>query len=165
MTPEIKNLAEKMLIGKRIKMCLSDDKTLELWKSFMPHRKEISNKLDYELFSIQIFDDNLDFAKFNPQTVFEKWAALEVSDFGNIPAEMETLIIPGGLYAVSLYRGSSAAAAKTFQYIFENWLPNSIYTLDQRPHFEIMGEKYKNDDPNSEEEIWIPIKLKVKAKE
>jgi hypothetical protein len=23
-----------------------------------------------------------------------------------------------------------------------------------------MGEKYKNDDPNSEEELWIPIKEK-----
>jgi AraC family transcriptional regulator len=30
--------------------------------------------------------------------------------------------------------------------------------LDQRPHVEVMGEKYKNNDPDSEEEIWIPIK-------
>lgn len=165
MTPEIKDLAEKMLIGKQIKMCLSDDKTLELWRSFMPRRKEISNKLGSELFSIQIFDNNLDFANFNTQTVFEKWAAVEVSNFDAIPDEMETLIIPGGLYAVFLYHGSSAAAAKTFQYIFESWLPNSTFSLDKRPQFEIMGEKYKNDDPDSEEEIWIPIKLKVKAEE
>jgi AraC family transcriptional regulator len=34
------------------------------------------------------------------------------------------------------------------------------YELDDRPHFEILGDKYKNNDPNSEEEIWIPIKLK-----
>lgn len=165
MTPEIIILTEKMLIGKRIKMCLSDDKTLELWKSFMPRRKEISTKLGSELFSIQIFGDNQNFANFNPQTVFEKWAAVEVSDFESIPDEMETLIIPGGLYAVFLYRGSSVAAGKTFQYIFESWLPNSTYSLDKRPHFEIMGEKYKNNDPDSEEEIWIPIKLKVKAEE
>ncbi len=25
---------------------------------------------------------------------------------------------------------------------------------------EVLGEKYKNADPNSEEEIWIPIKRK-----
>ena len=26
-----------------------------------------------------------------------------------------------------------------------------------------MGEKYKNEDPGSEEELWIPIKLKKKV--
>jgi AraC family transcriptional regulator len=29
--------------------------------------------------------------------------------------------------------------------------------LDDRPHFEVLGEKYKNNDPTSEKEIWIPI--------
>ncbi|MGK2861531.1 MAG: GyrI-like domain-containing protein [Chitinophagaceae bacterium] len=48
-----------------------------------------------------------------------------------------------------------------FSYIFNTWLPPSGYDLDNRPHFEILGEKYKNDDPLSEEEIWIPIKQKV----
>jgi len=38
-------------------------------------------------------------------------------------------------------------------YIFSDWLPKSDYELDEKPHFEILGEKYKNDDPNSEEEI------------
>ncbi|MFT5513068.1 MAG: AraC family transcriptional regulator, partial [Bacteroidia bacterium] len=49
---------------------------------------------------------------------------------------------------------------KTFGYIFGEWIPNSIYDIDSRPHFEILGDKYKNDHPNSEEEIWIPIKEK-----
>lgn len=29
-----------------------------------------------------------------------------------------------------------------------------------QPHFEVLGEKYKDNDPTSEEEIWIPIKAK-----
>ena len=49
---------------------------------------------------------------------------------------------------------------RIFQYIFGTWLPTSIYTIDNLPHFEILGKKYKNNDPTSEEEIWIPIKLK-----
>ncbi|MEP1984886.1 MAG: GyrI-like domain-containing protein, partial [Maribacter dokdonensis] len=40
------------------------------------------------------------------------------------------------------------------------WIPNSEYQLDGRPHFEVLGAKYKNNDPNSEEEVWIPIKAK-----
>jgi AraC family transcriptional regulator len=44
-----------------------------------------------------------------------------------------------------------------FQYIYSTWLPASGYALDNRPHFELLGEKYKQGSPHSEEEIWIPI--------
>jgi AraC family transcriptional regulator len=39
-------------------------------------------------------------------------------------------------------------------------LPASEYVVDNRPHFEILGAQYKNNEPDSEEEIWIPIQLK-----
>jgi len=45
-------------------------------------------------------------------------------------------------------------------YIMSQWLPNSKYILDHRPHFELLGAKYKNNSPDSEEEVWIPIKEK-----
>jgi AraC family transcriptional regulator len=32
---------------------------------------------------------------------------------------------------------------------------------DDRPHFEILGDKYKNDHPDSEEEIWILCREKI----
>lgn len=161
MNPEIKILPEKKLIGKRMQMTLSDNKTNELWKSFMPSRKEIKNNITTELFSIQVYNKSFDFTKFDLNTPFEKWAAIEVSDFITIPNGMESYTLPNGLYAVFIHIGAASTGAKTFQYIFGTWLPNSIYTLDNRPHFEILGEKYKNDDANSEEEIWIPIKLRA----
>ena len=70
---------------------------------------------------------------------------------------MEALILPSGLYAVFHYKGSSSDNS-IYQYIFGTWIPNSDYDLDDRPHFEVLGDRYKNNDPNSEEEIWIPIK-------
>ena len=157
----IRILPEKKLIGKRVKMSLANNKTFELWRSFMPRRKEIRNSLTTDLFSMQVYDESFDFKKFSPATPFEKWAAIEVADFNTIPAEMEAYTLTGGLYAVFLYKGSSSDFAKPFQYIFGTWLPNSDYTLDNREHFEILGEKYKNNDPASEEEIWIPVKKKV----
>jgi AraC family transcriptional regulator len=33
--------------------------------------------------------------------------------------------------------------------------------LNERPHLEVLGNKYKDNDQNSEEELWIPIKAKV----
>ena len=71
---------------------------------------------------------------------------------------MEPYVLKGGLYAVFDYVGSSADFHKTFNYIFKEWLPASEYELDKREHFEIMGEKYRNNDPASEEEVWVPVK-------
>jgi AraC family transcriptional regulator len=158
--PGIQTLTEKKLIGKRIEMTFSENKTFELWRSFMPHRKEIKNNIGSELYSIQIYGPGF-FNNFNPNAGFEKWAAIEVTDFEAVPDQMDTLRLSGGLYAVFIYQGAESDAAATFRYIFETWLPCSDYLLDDRPHFEKLGEKYKNDIPESEEEIWIPIERKL----
>jgi AraC family transcriptional regulator len=100
------------------------------------------------------------FTDFKPNNQFERWATVEVSDFNNVPEEMETFLLPAGLYAVFLHIGDAKTFVNNFKYIMEIWLPNSEYVLDNRPHFEVLGEKYKNNDPHSEEEIWIPIRLK-----
>jgi AraC family transcriptional regulator len=157
MTPRIEILAKKKLIGKRLQMSLANNKTPELWLSFMPSRAEIQNPISSNLFAVQVYEPSY-FEAFNPNSVFEKWATLEVTDFNNIPAEMESFTLSGGLYAVFEHKGHDIAI---FDYIFRTWIPNSKYDLDQRPHFEILGAKYKKEDPNSEEEIWIPIKEKL----
>jgi AraC family transcriptional regulator len=157
MEPRIETNKEIKVIGKKMLMSFSRNTTFELWNGFMPRRKEIQNAIGTDLYSIQIYSP-LFFDNFNPNTQFEKWAAIEVTDFETIPHEMEALALPGGLYAVFLYHGAASQADQTFQYIFGTWIPNSGYSLDNRPHFEILGKKYKNEDPDSEEEIWIPIK-------
>jgi AraC family transcriptional regulator len=101
------------------------------------------------------------FNNFNPEREFDKWAAIEVTDFNKIPDGMENITLTGGLYAVFVYKGPAGVVSKTYQDILGTWLPKSEFLLDNRPHFALMGAKYKNEDPNSEEEIWIPIKLKV----
>jgi AraC family transcriptional regulator len=158
MQPRIENLKEKKLIGKRLILSLADNKTGELWKSFMTRRKEITNNSTNDLISMQIFKPT-HFVDFNLSNEFEKWAATEVLNFDNVPSDMETFTLTGGLYAVFDYKGSSNDYS-IFQYIFGTWIPDSNYLLDDRPHFEVLGEKYRNADPNSEEEIWIPIRQK-----
>ena len=158
MTPRIETSNEKKLAGNRLKMSLAVNRTGELWKSFMFRRKEITNNLNHDLISMSVYTLGY-FSDFKPTNEFEKWAAVEVSDFDSTPNGMETFILPVGLYAVFDYKCSSADN-RVFQYIFETWLPDSGYALDNRPHFEVLGNKYKNNDPTSEEEIWIPVKLK-----
>jgi AraC family transcriptional regulator len=161
MQHRIENLNEKMLVGKSLQMSFANNRTFELWSGFMPRRKEITNAISTELYSLQTYAPGF-FHPFDPMAKFGKWAAVEVSHFDAVPPEMETFILPAGLYAVFLYKGAAAEAAAAFGYIFAQWLPHSGYVLDDRPHFELLGEKYKHDSPDSEEEIWIPVKPQEK---
>lgn len=158
--PRIESLPEKTLVGKSIRMCLANNKTHELWSSFMPNRNEVTNKVGSSYYSVQFYDANLQFENFTPQVEFTKCAMVEVSEVGDIPEGMETRKLPEGLYAVFTYVGRPMDFAPTWRYIFQEWLPNSIYTLDDRPHFELLPENYNPMDPNAQEEVWIPIKEK-----
>jgi len=128
----------------------------------MPRRNEIDHKAGQDLFSVEVYDPHF-FQPFDINREFEKWAAVEVSVLNTLPDKMKSLTIPGGVYAVFLYKGPASEAEKTYRHIFMTWLPASGYLLDNRPHFALMGEKYKHEDPSSEEEIWIPVKLKLQA--
>ncbi|MEZ5427579.1 MAG: GyrI-like domain-containing protein [Pyrinomonadaceae bacterium] len=158
MEPRIETLTEKKLVGRSIKMSFADNRTSDLWRGFMPRRKEIRNNIGEELYSIEIYPP-FHFDNFDPNAEFEKWAAVEVESFEPVPDGMEKLVLPSGLYAVFIHRGPAGEGEKTYRYIFENWMPNSDFSLDDRPHFAKMGEKYRNDDPDSEEEIWIPVRF------
>lgn len=157
--PVIVNMLPKKLIGLHLQMSLQANQTGPLWGQFMRRRHEIKNTTSPLLYSIQFYDTNY-FMEFSPAKSFEKWAAIEVNESNEIPEGMHTVDLTGGLYAVFDYRGSSTDPA-IFQYIYGTWIPSSEYILDHRPHFEVLGDKYKNNDPNSEEQIWIPIKNKI----
>lgn len=158
-TPRILTSESKKLIGMKLNMSLTQMKIAELWGKFMPRRHEISRPVSSDLISMAMYAPH-HFSAFNPSREFERWAAVEVETVDALPEGMESFDVPGGLYAIFDYRGSSADPS-IFQYIFGKWLPQSDYLLDQRPHLEILGEKYKNNDPDSEEEIWIPVKQKL----
>ncbi len=159
MQPTIFTLTEKKLVGKQLTMSLANNRTGELWAGFMPHRRELQQATGLDLVSLQVYPAGY-FEHFAPQNEFVKWAAVEVSSFENLPKGMESFTMPGGLYAVFHYKGASNDPS-IFQYIFGEWLPQSGYLLDDRPHFEVLGEKYRNNDPDSEEDIWIPIRPKT----
>ncbi len=154
----IETLKEKKLVGLHMRMSLADNKTAELWRGFMPRRKEICNRISGDLISMQVYDPDSQDSPFQLDAIFTKWAAAEVSEYSVVPEGMETFVLEAGLYAVFLHKGAAGTGPATFRYIFETWFPQSGYVPDQRPHFEILGDKYKNNDPESEEEIWIPVR-------
>ncbi len=158
MKPRIETIADRTCVGLFMKMTLIENTTAELWRSFMPRKGEVKNAIESHLISLQEFDDDY-FEKFSAMKPFTKWALVEVTRLTEAPSGMKPYIIKGGMYAVFDYKGMPGDPS-IFQYIYLEWLPASLYELDHRPHFEILAEKYKNGDINSEEEIWIPVQPK-----
>jgi len=96
--PRIEILQQKKLVGKYKRMSFSNNTTFQLWQSFMPRRKEISGKVSNEMISMQIYHEPMRMGDFNQE--FDKWAAIEVTDFENVPHEMDTFTLQDGQYAV-----------------------------------------------------------------
>lgn len=159
LNPEIVQLSEKRLFGKMGLISFAQFNVAPIWKSFQQEKHSLVPTKPSEAISAAVYPSGF-FKSFNPTTPFEKWAAVEVKQDANLPYGFLELIIPDGLYARFLYKGSSADRS-FMQSIFSEWLPASEYELDDRPHFEILGPNYRNNDPESEEEIWVPVRIKV----
>jgi AraC family transcriptional regulator len=160
MQPTIETVAPKRLVGVHLRMSLEENRTAELWRSFMPRRGEVSNRVDSSFISMQVHDDfgaNL----FSPTTEFTKWAVVEVFTHGKIPDGMESCRLSGGQYAIFHHQGPASAAPQVFQHIFGVWLPSSEFELDDRERFELLPKNYSPVAPDAEEDIFIPIRPKT----
>jgi AraC family transcriptional regulator len=71
---------------------------------------------------------------------------------------MQKLCVPSGQYAVFEHHGPMSGIQSTFDYIFDQWLPASGYTIDQRPHIAEMDERYRPDQSDSVEHLYIPVR-------
>lgn len=161
MKQRIEKIASKKLVGMMMPMTFQNHNPGALWGKFMPVRNKISNRISDQYYSLQKSPEGLLMSDYTPTTFFEKWALTEVSDFENIPEEMKPFKLEGGEYAVFRHIGNTPQGfVKSIGYILNEWLPASDFVLDNRPHFEVLGEKYDRFNPESEEDIWIPVKEK-----
>ena len=156
MKAEIKVLEEKRLVGMSLEMTLTENKTPILFREFMPRRKEIPLASLGEVYDLREYDQDY-YRNFNPNNRFKKWALVEVSGVGDVPEGMEVFELSGGTYAVFFHKGHDEGI---FQQIFGQWLPSSDYELDHRPHFEVFKVSAIPNDPDAEQHICIPVRLK-----
>lgn len=160
MNPIIEEGSERYLVGYAANISLEKNETASLWQRLMPLRDKIKNRFGTDYFAIQNYDAGHDFRNFDATTSFEMCAAIEVDSPSELEFGMQIFIIPAGLYAVYTHKGLASDFQASYQ-IFRQWLVLSDYMVDFRPHFQVMGAKYKNGDPSSEEDVWIPIKKKM----
>jgi AraC family transcriptional regulator len=157
----VETIPSKKLLGFMAEISMLTNTTPLLWKNLMPRQKEIINRVGSNFYSMQIYHSKLELSTFTPQTRFQNWAMLEVSTFENLQTDMKTHTLVGGMYAVFDYKGTPANMESFARKVFGEIIPQSKYEVDEREHFQLLGEKYKRDSEDSEEEFWIPIKFKV----
>lgn len=159
MNPKIVNSKDILIIGMRTNMSFQtiNQETGQLARQFMPRRHEIQSRVGTYSFSIQNYD-NFNFKILNPTSTFEKWVGVEVSNASPVPQGMEVLTIKSGNYLVFNYKGSAQDFPKFWQHLHTEWLPNSEFELDNRPHFERLSDDYNPTGLSNEEEVWVPVK-------
>lgn len=152
-------IKERLFIGMGLTMSLTSDRTYELWSTTKPRLVDVPNRLSSDYFSLQEYPSLEYFKEFSFNNEFKKYALVEVERFNSF--DLEEMVIADTLYAVFLHKGTSREFPMTMNYIMSEWLPKSEYELAHAPHFEVLGKGYKKENPDSQEEVWIPIVKKT----
>ena len=151
--PTIIQFDGTLLCGASAPMTLRTFTPWTLWPKVMPQLSRVSNRKNKDLISLRSFEG---IPVFGP-TADPNFTYCGGAEVAGPNEGLEHLEIPPGTYAVFHYKGLSSDSS-VWRYIYIEWLPNSPWELDHRPHFERLGAKYKNEDPNSEEDIYIPVR-------
>ncbi len=129
----------------------------EAWEEFTKRNHEIVNAIKPGVFGIEDYSRDFDMNTGG----FPKYyyiAGYEVSGLKNIPAGMVGKEIPAANYAVFRYNGAISGIHDFFGYIYQNWMPNSGYSMD--PKLSLDFEHYSEPNMNMNDvhlEIWVPI--------
>jgi AraC family transcriptional regulator len=84
---------------------------------------------------------------------------VEVGDFSALPRELSRLRIPPQRYAVFSHREHVSAIRRTWNTIWNQWLPASGHVPADAPNFERYDEKFDPVSGMGGLEIWLPLKI------
>lgn len=88
----------------------------------------------------------------------------QVEEVEHLPLEFFVKVLPSTTYAVSTLRGSEITSNWP-DTIYKEWLPQSAYEEAYKFTVERYGPSFKGtDDPESELEIWVPIRPRKGAR-
>ena len=88
---------------------------------------------------------------------FEYVAGFPVSTVEVVPEGFVVRQVPEYTHAVFAHRGDLANLGKTYEYIYEVWLPQSGYQLAAKIDFEYYDQDFKDFAPDSVFYIYIPV--------
>jgi len=121
-----------------------------LWERFLARHEEIENRIPFPYYGVVRPDLE------DPDRL-EYFAAAGVAASPAVPAEMVSLEIPAGRYAVFEHRGEAKAIDQTVDYIYATWLARSAHRHTWGPDLELYGAQWRAEGPDSVMHYAIPI--------
>lgn len=154
--PELVTLKERKLIGMPLYYDLSLKNDLsDSWSLFMQNMPTIQHiKETEEYYQMQYWFPDQD----TDCTFF--FIAIEVDHIESVPIQFIAKTIPAGEYWRFRHKGRSNQVGYTYQYIYDEWLPNTDYKLSEHFNFEHYGGDFLgpyNDESISD--IYIPYRI------
>lgn len=130
----------------------------ESWYELKQHLDCIQRKNEKVMYGLEDYSE--DFCV--DPLAFYYMAAVEVDKDDKLPAGMVRKVIPKAEYAVFPVKGNNANGeiGQAFRYIYDVWLPNSEYCIDERilADFEYYDERWDCQSKAAQLEIYIPIR-------
>ena len=172
MEPKIVHKASFMVIGMEITTTLKSNwenrDIMRLWTRFSPRMDEVPNRISPSIaYGIcgNISEEAPPTTEMTDDTEYTELVCVEVSSLDRIPVGMAGRSIPERTYAVFTHRGKLYPnLQQTYEYIYGTWLPRSGYEPDGAGDFELYDDRFTTvDDPASEIDIYVPIKVPARV--
>ena len=105
------------------------------------------------------YEVHIEPAEYAESKCFYVMVGVEVSGPADLPLELSVKVLPAGTYAVFSLRGPEITSNWP-EAIYKGWLPQSGYEEAHKVTVERYdGDRFKGvDDPESELEIWVPVR-------
>lgn len=143
-------------IGMQIETSTAETAVPQLWETFIARMHEI-DEIAVPNCSLGIcLRDSI--REDGDETRFTFLAARVVKNFDILPPDMVSYEIPKTLVAVFTHKGSLETLSETYDYIYEQWLPESGYQLADGDELEWYDARYDYDSEDSEMDIHIPVR-------
>ena len=120
------------------------------WQCFSPYIGNVPDQLEtavtYGVITNGDGEGNVDYV-----------SGVEVRTFSETPAELGRIRIPARPYAVFSHRDHVSQIPKTWNAIWDAYLPSSHLTVADAPYFERYDERFDPHTGMGVTEIWIPL--------
>jgi AraC family transcriptional regulator len=136
-------------LGERYK-CETSAGIPAQWQRFVPYLGNIPGQIGHAAYGVR--------CNFDEAGNLEYICGVEVSDFSRLPADWSRVRIPEQRYAVFAHRDHISAIRRTWNTIWNKWLPESGHEPADAPDFERYGADFDSMTGTGSVEIWIPIK-------
>ncbi|AOO82428.1 AraC family transcriptional regulator [Bosea vaviloviae] len=121
-----------------------------LWQRIAPHLGHIPGQIGHVCYGVSYNCDD--------HGQFDYIAGAAVSDFSELPAEFDRTRVPEQNYAVFEHRGHVTQIKRTYEAIWQDWLPKSGRKPADGPTLERMDERFDGATGNGVLEIWLALK-------